>query len=46
VKSRWSHRSAVSSGLEVLVLAAVAGTAGYLLGTVLPQLLGVAGISA
>jgi VIT1/CCC1 family predicted Fe2+/Mn2+ transporter len=46
VKSRWSHRSAVSSGLEVLVLAAVAGTAGYLFGTVLPQLLGVAGISA
>jgi VIT1/CCC1 family predicted Fe2+/Mn2+ transporter len=46
VKSRWSHRSAVSSGLEVLALGAVAGIAGYLFGTVLPQLLGVAGISA
>jgi vacuolar iron transporter family protein len=46
VKSRWTHRSALSSGLEVLVLAAVAGIAGYLFGTVLPQLLGVAGIAA
>ena len=46
VKSRWTHRSALSSGLEVLALAAVAGIAGYLFGTVLPQLLGVAGISA
>lgn len=46
VKSRWTHRSAVSSGLEVLALAAFAGIAGYLFGTVLPQLLGVAGISA
>jgi vacuolar iron transporter family protein len=46
VKSRWTHRSALSSGLEVLMLAAVAGIAGYLFGTVLPQLLGVAGIAA
>lgn len=46
VKSRWTRRSALSSGLEVLALAAVAGIAGYLFGTVLPKLLGVAGISA
>jgi vacuolar iron transporter family protein len=46
VKSRWTHRSAVSSGLEVLALAAFAGIAGYLFGTVLPQLLGVAGITS
>jgi vacuolar iron transporter family protein len=46
VKSRWTHRTALSSGLEVLALAAVAGIAGYLFGTVLPQLLGVAGITA
>jgi vacuolar iron transporter family protein len=46
VKSRWTHRTALSSGLEVLTLAAVAGIAGYLFGTVLPQLLGVAGITA
>jgi VIT1/CCC1 family predicted Fe2+/Mn2+ transporter len=45
VKSRWTHRSALSSGLEVLALAAIAGIAGYLFGTVLPQLLGVAGIT-
>jgi VIT1/CCC1 family predicted Fe2+/Mn2+ transporter len=45
VKSRWTHRSALSSGLEVLALAAVAGIAGYLFGTVLPSLLGVAGIA-
>jgi len=44
VKSRWTRRSAASSGLEVLVLAAIAGVAGYLFGTVLPSLLGVAGI--
>jgi VIT1/CCC1 family predicted Fe2+/Mn2+ transporter len=46
VKSRWTHRSALSSGLEVLTLAAIAGIAGYLVGTILPQLLGVAGIAA
>jgi vacuolar iron transporter family protein len=45
-KSRWTHRSALSSGLEVLVLAAVAGIAGYAFGIILPQLLGVAGIAA
>jgi vacuolar iron transporter family protein len=46
VKSRWTHRSALASGLEVLALAAIAGAAGYLFGTVLPQVLGVAGIAA
>jgi vacuolar iron transporter family protein len=46
VKSRWTRRSPVASGLEVLALAAVAGVAGYLFGTVMPTLLGVAGISA
>jgi DNA damage-binding protein 1 len=46
VKSRWTHRSALSSGIEVLMLAVAAGVAGYLFGTVMPGLLGVAGISA
>jgi vacuolar iron transporter family protein len=46
IKTRWTQRSAIVSGLEVLALAAVAGIAGYLFGTVLPQLLGVAGIAA
>jgi len=46
VKSRWTHRSAISAGVEVLALAAFAGIAGYLFGTALPQILGVAGIAA
>jgi VIT1/CCC1 family predicted Fe2+/Mn2+ transporter len=46
VKSRWTHRSPLTSGVEVLALAAFAGIAGYLFGTVLPQILGVAGIAA
>ncbi|MBX3030361.1 MAG: VIT1/CCC1 transporter family protein [Chloroflexi bacterium] len=45
VKSRWTHRPWMRSGMEVLALAAFAGVAGYLFGTVLPSLLGVAGIS-
>jgi VIT1/CCC1 family predicted Fe2+/Mn2+ transporter len=46
VKSRWTKRAALESGLEVLLLAAFAGIAGYLFGTVLPSLLGVAGLAA
>ncbi len=45
IKTRWTRRSPITSGLEVLGLAAFAGIAGYLFGTLLPQLLGVAGIS-
>ena len=45
-KSRWTQRPWFRSGLEVLVLAACAGVAGYLLGTALPALLGFAGVSA
>lgn len=40
VKSRWTHRSWWSSGLEILVLGAIAGVAGYFFGSVLPVLLG------
>lgn len=40
VKSRWSKRNALMSGLEIVALAAVAGIAGYLFGTILPELLG------
>ena len=46
VKTRWTRRSKLASGLEVLALAAVAGIAGYLFGTIMPTLLGVAGITA
>ena len=40
LKARWTGRSWLISGLEILALAAVAGIAGYLFGTVLPTLLG------
>ena len=40
VKSRWTHRTAVSSGLEIMVIGAVAGVAGYFFGAILPPLLG------
>jgi VIT1/CCC1 family predicted Fe2+/Mn2+ transporter len=46
IKSRWTRRSALRSGLEILAVATVAGVAGYLFGTVLPSLLGVAGLAA
>jgi len=40
LKSRWTHRSWWSSGLEIMVLGAIAGVAGYFFGSVLPVLLG------
>ena len=40
VKSRWTHRSWWSSGLEILALGAIAGVAGYFFGSILPVLLG------
>ncbi len=46
VKTRWTKRNAIRSGLEVVGLAAFAGVAGYLFGSVLPAMLGVAGIGA
>jgi len=41
VKARWTGAGPLRSGAEVVVLAAVAGIAGYLFGSVLPHLLGV-----
>jgi vacuolar iron transporter family protein len=41
VKSRWTHRHWLPSGLEILAVGAVAGIAGYFFGSVLPILLGV-----
>ena len=46
VKSRWTRRSPIASGAEVLALAAAAGAIGFAFGSLLPQLLGVAGIVA
>jgi VIT1/CCC1 family predicted Fe2+/Mn2+ transporter len=45
IKSRWTRRHWLPSGLEILLLGTAAGIAGYLFGTVLPGLLGVAGIA-
>jgi predicted membrane protein (TIGR00267 family) len=45
VKSRWTRRPALASGIEVLALAAMAGIVGYLVGGLLPQLQGVAGLT-
>ena len=44
VKTRWTKRSPLRSGVEIVLLAAFAGVAGYLFGSVLPALLGVAGL--
>jgi len=44
IKSRWTRRHWLPSGIEIVVLGAFAGLAGYLFGTVLPVLLGVAGV--
>jgi len=41
VKSRWTRRNPLRSGLEIVALAAFAGIAGYLFGSVLPGLFGV-----
>ena len=46
VKSRWTHRSWWSSGLEILAIGAIAGVAGYFFGSVLPNLLGAPGVAA
>ncbi|MGH2417679.1 MAG: VIT1/CCC1 transporter family protein [Candidatus Limnocylindria bacterium] len=40
VKSRWTHRSWWASGLEILMVGAIAGIAGYFFGSILPILLG------
>ena len=40
-KARWTLRSPIVSGLEVVALAAFAGIAGYFFGSILPGLLGV-----
>jgi VIT1/CCC1 family predicted Fe2+/Mn2+ transporter len=40
VKARWTRRNALRSGLEILVLGAFAGVAGFFFGNILPTLLG------
>ena len=41
VKSRWTHRGWFASGLEILVIGALAGVVGYFFGSFLPEILGV-----
>jgi predicted membrane protein (TIGR00267 family) len=45
LKARWTHRSALRSGLEILVIGAAAGVIGYFFGNVLPHLLGAPAVS-
>jgi VIT1/CCC1 family predicted Fe2+/Mn2+ transporter len=45
LKSRWTQRHWLPSGAEIVGLGALAGIAGYVFGTVLPGLLGVAGVA-
>ena len=40
VKARWTRRSAIRSGLEILAIGALAGIIGYFFGNILPPLLG------
>jgi VIT1/CCC1 family predicted Fe2+/Mn2+ transporter len=40
VKTRWTHAVPLGSGLEILLIGAFAGVAGYFFGSILPTLLG------
>jgi len=45
VKTRWTHRHPIGSGIEILVIGALAGVVGYFFGTILPTLLGAPPVS-
>ena len=40
VKTRWTHGNPIASGIEILLIGALAGIVGYFFGTVLPTLVG------
>ena len=44
-KTRWTHAQPILSGLEILAVGAFAGVVGYFFGSILPDLLGVPGLS-
>jgi vacuolar iron transporter family protein len=46
LKSRWTQRSWLRSGAEILLLGAVAGVAGFFFGDLLPVLLGVPSVAS
>jgi VIT1/CCC1 family predicted Fe2+/Mn2+ transporter len=45
VKTRWTHGHPIWSGIEILVIGALAGVVGYFFGSVLPTLLGAPAVS-
>ncbi|HET9498347.1 MAG TPA: VIT1/CCC1 transporter family protein [Candidatus Limnocylindria bacterium] len=46
LKSRWTRRGPVRSGLEILAVGAAAGIVGYVFGNILPPLLGAPPVGA
>jgi len=46
LKSRWTRRSAIRSGLEILAVGAAAGIVGYVFGNILPPLFGAPPVGA
>jgi VIT1/CCC1 family predicted Fe2+/Mn2+ transporter len=46
VKTRWTRANPVWSGIEILAIGAAAGIVGYLLGTLLPSILGAPAVPA
>lgn len=40
VKTRWTRANPLASGLEILIIGALAGIVGYFFGSILPTLLG------
>jgi VIT1/CCC1 family predicted Fe2+/Mn2+ transporter len=46
VKSRWTRHRALTSGLEILIIGALAGVIGYFFGNILPPLLGAPPVGA
>jgi VIT1/CCC1 family predicted Fe2+/Mn2+ transporter len=44
-KTRWTHGNPLLSGLEILIIGALAGVVGYFFGSVLPALLGGASVA-
>jgi vacuolar iron transporter family protein len=40
VKTRWTRANPLGSGLEILIIGALAGVVGYFFGSILPTLLG------
>jgi hypothetical protein len=45
VKTRWTRGNPILSGIEILLVGALAGIVGFLFGNVLPSLLGAPAVS-